>query len=332
MTTGEPVVARVAMKPLPTLTKPLRSVDIETKQPGRGAAGAHRLVHRARGRRGGRGDGRAGAGARLPRQVRRRRDARRARGGVRLPRAHRMAEVGTRTAPRCRARAAAAATGSWWSSASCAPASRASAGSPRSGWAGRWPTPTRCSRSASASRSRRSSTARASRRSASASSRWCWSCWPRRARRSCRSAAARSRARPVRDGARRPRRRARRGGRRRGLGARPRASGRRPLARDRERFARLHAARRPLYESVAGVGARRRRREDAGVRGRAAPRQRRGARMVWSAQGYPVWVGAGVLDAAGELLPRPRALLRGRRRARAGAARRAARGPGRPPR
>jgi len=33
MTSGEPVVARVAMKPLPTLTKPLRSVDIESKQP-----------------------------------------------------------------------------------------------------------------------------------------------------------------------------------------------------------------------------------------------------------------------------------------------------------
>jgi chorismate synthase len=33
MTTGDPVVARVAMKPLPTLTKPLRSVDIETKEP-----------------------------------------------------------------------------------------------------------------------------------------------------------------------------------------------------------------------------------------------------------------------------------------------------------
>jgi chorismate synthase len=33
MTSGEPVVARVAMKPLPTLTKPLRSVDIDTKQP-----------------------------------------------------------------------------------------------------------------------------------------------------------------------------------------------------------------------------------------------------------------------------------------------------------
>ena len=33
MTTGGPVVARVAMKPLPTLTKPLRSVDTETKEP-----------------------------------------------------------------------------------------------------------------------------------------------------------------------------------------------------------------------------------------------------------------------------------------------------------
>ena len=33
MTTGQTLVARVAMKPLPTLTKPLRSVDTETKQP-----------------------------------------------------------------------------------------------------------------------------------------------------------------------------------------------------------------------------------------------------------------------------------------------------------
>ncbi len=33
MTNGEPLVARAAMKPLPTLTKPLRSVDIDTKQP-----------------------------------------------------------------------------------------------------------------------------------------------------------------------------------------------------------------------------------------------------------------------------------------------------------
>jgi len=33
MTTGDPVVVRGAMKPLPTLTKPLRSVDLETKKP-----------------------------------------------------------------------------------------------------------------------------------------------------------------------------------------------------------------------------------------------------------------------------------------------------------
>jgi chorismate synthase len=33
MTTGEPLIVRGAMKPLPTLTKPLRSVDIDTKEP-----------------------------------------------------------------------------------------------------------------------------------------------------------------------------------------------------------------------------------------------------------------------------------------------------------
>jgi chorismate synthase len=33
MTTGDPLVVRAAMKPLPTLTQPLRSVDIETKAP-----------------------------------------------------------------------------------------------------------------------------------------------------------------------------------------------------------------------------------------------------------------------------------------------------------
>src|SRR5215218_4011623 len=33
MTTGEPLVVRCAMKPLPTLTKPLRSVDISTHEP-----------------------------------------------------------------------------------------------------------------------------------------------------------------------------------------------------------------------------------------------------------------------------------------------------------
>ena len=33
MTTGLPLIVRGAMKPLPTLTKPLRSVDIETHEP-----------------------------------------------------------------------------------------------------------------------------------------------------------------------------------------------------------------------------------------------------------------------------------------------------------
>jgi chorismate synthase len=33
MTTGDPLIIRGAMKPLPTLTKPLRSVDIATKEP-----------------------------------------------------------------------------------------------------------------------------------------------------------------------------------------------------------------------------------------------------------------------------------------------------------
>lgn len=33
MTTGEPLLVRAAMKPLPTLTKPLRSVDIATREP-----------------------------------------------------------------------------------------------------------------------------------------------------------------------------------------------------------------------------------------------------------------------------------------------------------
>src|SRR5204863_10035621 len=33
MSTGEPLVVLGAMKPLPTLTKPLRSVDVATKEP-----------------------------------------------------------------------------------------------------------------------------------------------------------------------------------------------------------------------------------------------------------------------------------------------------------
>ena len=33
MTTGHPLIVRAAMKPLPTLTKPLQSVNIDTKEP-----------------------------------------------------------------------------------------------------------------------------------------------------------------------------------------------------------------------------------------------------------------------------------------------------------
>ena len=35
--------------------------------------------------------------------------------------------------------------------------------------------------------------------------------------------------------------------------------------------------------------------------------------MIWAAQAYPVWVGAGAVDAAGELLADRGALLRGGR-------------------
>ena len=91
MTNGQPLIVRGAMKPLPTLTKPLRSVDTADARAGAGAARAHRLVHRARRRRGRRGDGRARARRRLPAQVRRRPHRRRARGRRRLPRADRMA-------------------------------------------------------------------------------------------------------------------------------------------------------------------------------------------------------------------------------------------------
>ena len=66
MTNGLPLIVRGAMKPLPTLTKPLRSVDTATHEP------AQALRERtdsctvpAAGRRGG-GDGRARARRRLP--------------------------------------------------------------------------------------------------------------------------------------------------------------------------------------------------------------------------------------------------------------------------
>ena len=93
MTTGEPLIVRGAMKPLPTLTQPLRSVDIAHARARAGAARAHRLVHRARRRRRGRGDGRLRARRRLPREVRRRPHRRRARRRRPLRGAHRVEDA-----------------------------------------------------------------------------------------------------------------------------------------------------------------------------------------------------------------------------------------------
>ncbi len=94
MTTGEPLIVRGAMKPLPTLTKPLRSVDTRDEGAGRCAARAHRLVHGAGRGRGRRGDGGARAGLGLPREVRRRPHRRRPRRARRLPGADRVEALG----------------------------------------------------------------------------------------------------------------------------------------------------------------------------------------------------------------------------------------------
>ena len=89
MTNGEELVVRGSMKPLPTLMKPLDSVDLDTGEP------AQALVERSdvAGGRGARGRRRGGRGVGARRgaqgQVRRRRDRRLRRGAPRLPRAHR---------------------------------------------------------------------------------------------------------------------------------------------------------------------------------------------------------------------------------------------------
>ena len=91
ITNGEQLVVRAAMKPLPTLMKPLDSVDLDTGE------AAQALVERsrrpggrgARGRR--RGGGRLGARLQCQGQVRRRRDRRLRRRSPRLRRAHPMA-------------------------------------------------------------------------------------------------------------------------------------------------------------------------------------------------------------------------------------------------
>ena len=80
MTTGEPLVVRGAMKPLPTLTKPLRSVDIATHEPAEALRERTDSCTVPAAGRGGRGDGRVRARRCLPAEVRRRPHRRRPRG------------------------------------------------------------------------------------------------------------------------------------------------------------------------------------------------------------------------------------------------------------
>ena len=91
ISTGEPIVVRIAMKPIATLLEPLQSVDLDTGEADGFTVRAQRCLRRAGGggrRRGGRG---AGSGRCRPRAVRRR-DGDRAAGRRRgLSRAYRQA-------------------------------------------------------------------------------------------------------------------------------------------------------------------------------------------------------------------------------------------------
>ena len=69
---GEEIVVRAAMKPLPTLMKPLASVDLETGERGERARRAERRLGSRGARRRRRGGGRVGARPRGPGEVRRR--------------------------------------------------------------------------------------------------------------------------------------------------------------------------------------------------------------------------------------------------------------------
>ena len=99
MTNGQPLSVRAAIKPISTLTKPLRSVDTETKAAGAGAARAHRLDRRPGRRRRRRGDGLPDPRPLLPREVRRRPHRRRARRRRRLQAAHRLPRVSAVSRP-----------------------------------------------------------------------------------------------------------------------------------------------------------------------------------------------------------------------------------------
>ena len=92
-----------ALKPISTLTKPLRSVDTETKEPAEALRERTDSTVVPAAARGGRGDDRPGAGPLLPREVRRRPHRRRARRAGRLQGADRVATVEGQDAGRKRA-------------------------------------------------------------------------------------------------------------------------------------------------------------------------------------------------------------------------------------
>ena len=133
MTNGQPLVVRGAMKPLPTLTKPLRSVDTATHEPAQALRERTDSCTVSRRRRRRRGDGRVRARRRLPREVRRRPHRRRA--------ARRSAPTRSGSDGVSVGRAPRLARSS--SSASWAPASRPSPAS--------WPRRSGCRRSTSTS-------------------------------------------------------------------------------------------------------------------------------------------------------------------------------------
>jgi chorismate synthase len=88
MSTGDPLRVRAAMKPISTVPRALDTVDVATGETGKGDQPALGRVRRPGCRRCGRGDGGAGAGRRVPGEVRWRLGERDRSQPRRLPRSH----------------------------------------------------------------------------------------------------------------------------------------------------------------------------------------------------------------------------------------------------
>ena len=286
-----------ALKPISTLTKPLRSVDTETKEPAAGAARAHRLDRGPGGRRGRRGDGRAGARALLPREVRRRPHRRRARrrrrptgsgsigGAERRDAAPALVFIGFMGAGKSRRRSRAARDAGLEAIETDELLEARARDADRRVL--RAPTARRSSARREAAGRRRAARERRRRRDRA-----------RRRQRALASGSARRSAATSSSGSGR-----RRGGLAAGRGQRPAAG-----ASDRGRSSALLAERQPLYEELADAivpaGDRRASSARALPALRALARAARaGPRMLWAASAsgeYPVFVGRG--PAAARLL------------------------------